>query len=199
MVGDYYSDARIRFATPNFTTKWQKAGKSIITDCTLSIVLFSLAMTWIVMSVKKETKGQKWSSGKIQVNSRLLMDDIITTTETIVQTSYFLDKLIRKLHWAGLYEKVKKCRALVIVKGEVSSRKMYIRGEPIQPIQEESVRFLGKWYNSSVIESTQIKGIMKSVKEDRQKVEIYRLPGLYKAWMIQHVLLPRLNVASKYI
>ena len=54
MVGDHYSDARI--------------------GCTLSVVLFSLAMTWIVMSVKKETKGPKLSSVKIQVNSRLLMD-----------------------------------------------------------------------------------------------------------------------------
>ena len=56
------------------------------------------------------------------------MDDITTTTETIVQTSYLLDKLIRKLHWPGLYEGVEKCRVLVIVKGEVSSRKIYIRG-----------------------------------------------------------------------
>ena len=55
------------------------------------------------------------SSGKIQIHSRLLMDDITTTTETIVQTSN-LDKLIRKLHWAVLYEKVEKHRALVIVK-----------------------------------------------------------------------------------
>ena len=56
--------------------------------------------------------------------SRLLMDDITTTTETLVQTSYLLDKLIPKLHWAGLYEKVEKCRALVIIKGEVSSRRI---------------------------------------------------------------------------
>ena len=104
MVENYYNNARIRFATRNFTTEWQRVEKGIITGCTLSVVLFSLAMTWIVMSVKKETKGPKMS-GNLQVNSRLLMDDITTTTETMVQTSYLLDKLIPKLHWAGLYEK----------------------------------------------------------------------------------------------
>ena len=74
----------------------------------------------------------------------------------------------------------------------MSSRKIYIRGEPIQPIQEEPVRFLGKWYNSSLNESTQIKGIANSVKEDLKKVERCRLLGRYKAWMVQHMLMPRL-------
>ena len=69
LVESYYSNARIRFATKNFTTEWQRVEKGIITGCTLSVVLFSLAMTWIVMSVKKETKGPRLASGNIQVNS----------------------------------------------------------------------------------------------------------------------------------
>ena len=191
MVENYYNNARIRFATRNFTTEWQRVEKGIITGCTLSVVLFSLAMTWIVMSVKKETKGPKMS-GNLQVNSRLLMDDITTTTETMVQTSYLLDKLIPKLHWAGLYEKVEKCRALVIIKGEVSAKNIKINGKPIQSIQEAPVRFLGKWYNASLNERDQIEGIVKGVKADLKKVERCRLPGRYKAWMIQHMLMPRL-------
>ena len=107
-------------------------------------------MTWIVMSEKKETKGPKLASGIVQVNSRLFMDDITTTTETMVQTSYLLEKLIKKLNWGGLYEKVPKCRALVIIKGEVSSRKIEINGKVIQPIQEQPVKYVGKWYNMPV-------------------------------------------------
>ena len=87
-------------------------------------------------------------------------------TETMVQTSYLLNKLIRKLHWAGLYEKVEKCRALVIIKGVVSERKIEINGNPIQSIQEEPVRFLGKWYNATLNEKSQIEGIVKGVKDD---------------------------------
>ena len=84
LVKDYYQDVKIRFNTRNFVTEWQKVEKGIITGCTLSVVLFSLAMTYVVLSVKKETKGPKLSSGHYQVNSRLFMDDITTTTETIV-------------------------------------------------------------------------------------------------------------------
>ena len=192
LIESYYSDARIRFATKNFTTEWQKVEKGIITGCTLSVALFSLAMTWIVMSVKKETKGPKLASGNVQVNSRLFMDDITTTTETIVQTSYLLEKLIKKLNWAGLYEKIPKCRALVIIKGEVSARKIVINGKTIQPIQEEPVKYVGKWYNASLNEKKQIEGIVQGIKTDLKKVEKCRLPGRYKAWMVQHMLMPRL-------
>ena len=71
LIEDYYRDVRIRFATKEYVTDWQKVEKGIITGCTLSVVLFALAMTWIVASVKKVTKGPKLSSGKYQVNSRL--------------------------------------------------------------------------------------------------------------------------------
>ena len=102
LVESYYSNARIRFTTKNFTTDWQKVERGIITGCTLSVVLFALTMSWLIASVKKETKGPKTSSGQRQCNSRLFMDDITTTTETVPQTKHLLEKMIEKLNWAGL-------------------------------------------------------------------------------------------------
>ena len=83
LIANYYKDLKIRFTTKEFTTGWQKVEKGIITGCTLSVVLFSLTMSWLVQSVKDETKGPKMSSGQRQVNSRLFMDDINTMTETV--------------------------------------------------------------------------------------------------------------------
>ena len=40
MVENYYNNARIRFATRNFTFEWQRVEKGIITGCTLSVVYF---------------------------------------------------------------------------------------------------------------------------------------------------------------
>ena len=93
------------------------------------------------------------------------MDDITTTTETFVQ-SYLLGKMIKKLNLAGLHEKVPKCRALVIIKGRVSSRNIEIDGKTIQSIQEQPVKYVGKWYNASLNEKQQIEGIVKGVKMD---------------------------------
>ena len=76
--------------------------KSIITGCTLSVILFALTMTMLVMSVNKdETKGPKMTLGQLQESCRLLMDDIAITAETTVQTKHLLNKLIDKLKWAG--------------------------------------------------------------------------------------------------
>ena len=58
-IQDYYKVVQIRFTTCHYETKWQKVEKGIITGCTLSLVLFSLAMTYVVLSVK-ETKVQKY-------------------------------------------------------------------------------------------------------------------------------------------
>ena len=102
LVANYYKDLRIRFTSKDCTTEWQKVEKGIITGCTLSVVLFSLTMSWLVQSVKNETKGPKTSSGQRQVNSRLFMDDINTMTETVPQTNHLLSKLAQKMKWARL-------------------------------------------------------------------------------------------------
>ena len=192
LIEDYYRDVRIRFTTKGFVTDWQKVEKGIITGCTLSVVLFALAMTWVVSSVKKETKGPKLSSGQCQVNSRLFMDDIVTTTETVVQTSLLINKLIGKLDYAGLTVKPEKCRSLVIFKGKVLNKQINIKSKPITQLQEKSIKYLGKTYSASLDEKEQTIAIESQLKDDIRKIEKCRIPGRYKAWMLQHMLLPRL-------
>ena len=192
LIEDYYRDVRIRFATKEYVTEWQKVEKGIITGCTLSVVLFALAMTWIVASVKKVTKGPKLSSGQYQVNSRLFMDDIVTSTETMVQTSSLINKLIEKLDYAGLTAKPEKCRSLVIYKGKVLDKQIKIKGKPVTQLQDKSIKYLGKSYNANLDEKEQMKAIESQVIGDLKKVDRCRLPGRYKAWMLQYMLLPRL-------
>ena len=122
LIASYYHDVKIRFTTKDFTTEWQKLEKGIITGCTLSVILFSLAMCWLVESVKKETKGPLTSSGQRQANSRLFMDDITITTETVPQTKCLLQKLSEKFRWAGMKVRANKCRSLVILKGQLQRR-----------------------------------------------------------------------------
>ena len=192
LVESYYADVKIRFSTKDFTTEWQQVEKGIITGCTLSVILFALAMTMIVMSVKDETKGPKSASGQQQVNSRLFMDDIATTTGNLVQTKHLLDRMDEKLSGAGLEVKTEKCRSLVIIKGEVSKKTPSIGGKPITSITEKPVKYLGKQYNSTLTEKEQIEETMKELKRSLRKIEKCKVPGRYKAWMIQHMLLPRL-------
>ena len=124
LVSSYYSNVNIRFSTNNFTTKWQRMEKGIVTGCTLSVILFALSMSWLIDSVKDETKGPATSSGQRQVNSRLFMDDITTTTETVPQTKGLLQSISEKFQWAGMKIRAEKCRHLVIYKGKVIKREL---------------------------------------------------------------------------
>ena len=135
LVETYYANVNIRFTTKEFTTEWQRVEKGIITGCTLSVILFALTMTMLVMSVKEETKGPKTLSGQRQVNASLFMDDIATRTENLVQTKYLLDKLVGKLRWAGLSIKPEKSRSLVIIDGKVSNKTPFIEGVPVTSIK----------------------------------------------------------------
>ena len=192
LIESYYSDVRIRFTTKDFTTTWQRVEKGIITGCTLSVILFALTMSWLVESSKTVTKGPKTSSGQRQANSRLFMDDIASTTETVPQTRYLLSSTDSKLKWAGLSARAKKCRSLVIIKGKVKKRLLKIGGEAITPIQEQPTKHLGKLYNEKLSEKEQIDCVTKTVVADLKKVDRCKLPGRYKAWIVQHMMLPRL-------
>ena len=192
LVESYYADMKIRFTTKDFTTDWQRVEKGIITGCTLSVILFALSMTMLAMSVKEETKGPKTLSGQRQVNTRLFMDDIVTTTENMVQTNHLLSKLVDKLKWAELYVKPEKCRSLVIKKGKVSQKTPRIGGDPITSITEKPIKYLGKLYNRSLNDREQAEEALRETKQGLKKIGITKLPGRYKAWMVQHMLLPRL-------
>ena len=191
LIMNYYKDLKIRFTTNDFITEWQKVEKGIITGCTLSVILFSLTMSWLVESVKRETKGPKTSSGQRQVNSRLFMDDIQTTTETVPQTKHLLGKLNEKMKWAGLDFRLVKCRYLVIYKGEVKNVEIKIDGVAMRPLKDLPVKNLGKKYSYDLGEKQQIKEVEEHLKEDLKKIGKCKLPGRYKCWMVQHMLTPR--------
>ena len=192
LVESYYANMNIRFTTKQFTTEWQRVEKGIITGCTLSVILFALTMTMLVMSVKDETKGPKTVTGQSQVNTSLFMDDIATRTENLVQTKYLLDKLAEKLKWAGLAIKPEKSRSLVIIGGKVSKKTPSIEGVPITSIAEKPVKYLGKLYNKTLNEQEQAGEVLVELNQGLKKIDKTLIPGRYKAWMFQHMLLPRL-------
>ena len=192
LVESYYANMNIRFTTKQFTMEWQRVEKGIITGCTLSVILFALTMTMLVMSVRDETKGPKTVTGQSQVNTSLFMDDIATRTENLVQTKYLLEKLVGKLKWAGLSIKPEKSRSLVIIEGKVSKKTPSIDGVPVTSIAEKPIKYLGKVYNKTLNEQKQADEVLGELKEGLKKIDKSIIPGRYKAWIFQHMLLPRI-------
>ena len=88
--------------------------------------------------------------------------------------------------------KPEKCRSLVIYKGKVLDKQIKIKEKPVTQLQDKSIKYLGKSYNANLDEKEQMKAIESQVIGDLKKVDRCRLPGRYKAWMLQYMLLPRL-------
>ena len=139
-----------------------------------------------------ETKCPFASTEQRQVNSRLFMDDITTTTETVPQTNRLLNSIARKLEWAGLKVRAEKCRSLVILKGKVQRRELRIDGKIITSIKDKGIKYLGKQYNASLSERDDILEIEKVFQKELKKIDKCKLPGRYKSWILQYMLLPRL-------
>merc|ERR1739842_208648 len=113
-------------------------------------------------------------------------------TENLVQTKYLLDKLVCNLKWAGLSIKPEKSRSLVIIRGRVSNKTPSIEGVPITSITEKPVKYLGKLYNKTHTEQEPAQEVLVDLKQSLRKIATIMIPGRYKAWMLQHMLLPQI-------
>ena len=154
--------------------------------------MFALSMTWLVKSVEKETKGPVMQSGMRQTNARLYMDDISTTTETVLQTRYLLTELGRVLTWAKLEVNASKSRVLIIKKGKVERQTVEIQGEVITSILDKPIKYLGKWFNHKLTDKDQAVEVDKQVEKYLQKIEKCHLPGKFKVWIVQNLMMARI-------
>ena len=122
----------------------------------------------------------------------MYMDDLTTTTETIVQSQYLLDKLNSMLQWGRLQVKPQKCRSMVIIRGQISKHTVTIGGARITSITEKPLKYLGKEYNLTMSDKRQVQETTDKVKIGLKRIEKCHMPGRYKEWILQHMLLPRI-------
>ena len=192
MVESYYNGVYVRFSTEQFVTEWLRLEKGIVTGCTISVILFALGMTWMVKSVERETKGPVMETGVRQTNARLYMDDINTTTETVPQTRCLMAELGRYLGWARMDVKASKSRVLIIRKGKVERQPVEIQGEAITSILDKPIKYLGKWFNHKLTDRDQVEEARGLVEKYLQRIETSHLPGKFKVWIMQNVMMPRI-------
>jgi hypothetical protein len=49
----------LRFTVQDYMTSWQRVEKGIVTDCTISVVLFVMAMNLLIKAGKREARRPK--------------------------------------------------------------------------------------------------------------------------------------------
>ncbi|XP_057673103.1 uncharacterized protein LOC130904394 [Corythoichthys intestinalis] len=193
MITSYLRGFKFRFKTVHFTTQWQDLEKGIVTGCTISPILFIMGMNLLIAAAQKESRGPLMKSGIRQPPIRGFMDDLTVTTSTHVQARWILRALEDVATWARMKFKPKKSRSMVIRNGKVTSKfQLQVQGETIPSIEDNPVKCLGKWYDSSLTDRDNVTRTKKQAVDWLKKIEKSGLPGKFKAWLFQHGLLPRL-------
>ena len=193
LILDYYNNFMLRVTSGTTTSNWHRLERGIITGCTISATLFSLAMNMIVKSAEMECRGPVAESGVRQPPLRAYMDDITVMTAEVTGSKWILRGLEKHIAWARMKFKPGKSRSLVLQKGKVNrSARFKVAGETIPTITEKPVKSLGKWFDGSMKDHIAIKRIGGDLEGWLTKIDKSGLPGTFKAWIYQHAVLPRI-------
>ena len=124
------------------------------------------------------------------------MDDLTVTTTSVMGGRWLLKSFERNMTWARMYFKPAKIlvtRSLVLKKGkDMEKVRFTVEGETIPTLSEKPIKSLGKTLNSSLKDTASKQKTIKDLEEWLTKIDKSGLPGRFKAWLIQHAVLPRI-------
>ncbi|KAJ3585711.1 hypothetical protein NHX12_014430 [Muraenolepis orangiensis] len=193
LIADYYSNFRMRVSSEARTSSWHKVEIGIITGCTISVTLFSLAMNMLTKSAEPECRGPRTNSGQRQPPIRAFMDDLTVMTESVPGCRWILKGLEELVEWVRMRFKPAKSRSMVLRKGKVVDKfRFNIADTAIPSISEKPVKSLGKVFDCSLRDTTSIQSTCTELDGWLKSVDKSGLPGKFKAWVYQHGILPRI-------
>ena len=192
LLKTYFQDLQLCYTTPDFTTSWHPLKVGIMAGCTISPLMFTMAMEVIIKAskcaIEKEINEPEPNSPPI----RAYMDDMTTITKTIPSTRRLLRKLHENIRRARMLIKSSKSRSISIVKGKLVNQKFFIENEPIPTVTEKPIKSLGRWYSSKLRDSEQTIKLKQVLMEGLECIDRTALLGKHKIWCLQFGLLPRL-------
>ncbi len=144
LIADYYNNFRMRTSSGAVTSGWHKIEIGTITGCTISVILFSLAMNMLTMSAEPECRGLKTKSAQRQPPIRASMDDL-TVTESVPGFRWILKGLEKQIEWARMCFKPAKSRSMVLRRGKVDDKSWFsVAGATVPTVTKKPVKILGK-------------------------------------------------------
>ena len=192
VILDYYNNFSLRFTSGPITSDWHQLQKGIITGCTISVILFALAMNLLVKTAETECRGPQSKTGTRQPPIRAFMDDLTVTTASVQGGRWLLKGLDVVMTWARMRFKPAKSRSLVLKKGKVNDGfRFSVDNTAIPSISEKPVKSLGKTFNSGLRNTKSVDDTTQELEAWLCSVDKSGLPGKFKSWIYQHGVLPR--------
>ena len=183
LMMNYYGKFIMRFST-TFTTNWQKLEIGIPAGCTISPIWFILAMELLLRGTEIHGICQRFRAPK-----KAFMDDLTILSRKHEKMKEVLRRLEELIKWARMKFKAKKSRSLTLVKGRQVETKFSIAGETMPTLKEEPVKSLGRVYHGTLNDRSEGIRIQAIAEDGLDKIEKSLLPGIFKIWCLQFVLM----------
>ena len=121
------------------------------------------------------------------MNGNTIISSREEETRSLVQN---LDSIISA---AKMHFKPKKSRSLSLRRGKVDdSVKFRIANQTIPTVSEEPVKSLGRWYDATLKDTKRGAETKATSAEGLEKINQCGLPGKFKVWCLQFMLIPKL-------
>ena len=154
---DNYSAFQQRVKSGSVISDWHKIERGIITGCTISAILFSLAKSMVVKAAEQECRDPLSKSGACQPPIRAYMGEATVTTQTVIGCRWIVKALEKQMTWARMHFKPGKSRSPVIKKGKVVDEITFkISNEKIPTLRKKPIRSLGKVFDCSLKDKSAI-------------------------------------------
>ena len=191
-VMKYYEGFQMRFSTGEYTTRWVDLEVGIPMGCTISPILFVLAMEVITKAAERSGAGIAFSEGEELPPIRAFMDDLTLLCPSTEAVMNILSKLEELMDWSRMKFKTRKSRSLVLRKGKPVNVHFMLCDEETPSVQDQPVKSLGRWYTEELRDTKRAKEIAVQVTEGLKAIEKCGLPGKLKLWCLQYGLMPRI-------
>lgn len=193
ILKQYFSNFQMRFQTAAYVTDWTKLEVGIAMGCTVSPILFVLAMQILLKATEASTVMVKLGKGIVMPPLKAFMDDTTVLANKASMASKILKRLEELMVWSRMKFKPAKSRSLSLKKGKLDEQvQFHIEGQPIPTISEVPVKSLGRWYDHTLRDTRQGKNVVEIAQEGLRAINQTKLQGKFKLWILQFVLIPKL-------
>lgn len=193
ILKQYFNAFKMRYSTPTYTTDWTQLEVGIAMGCTVSPVLFVLAMQVLLKAAEAETELVDLGQSVRMPPLKAFMDDTTVITNSRGNAQAVLNRLDTIMEWGRMKFKPAKSRSLSIKEGKVDDQVVFrISGQAIPTVSQVPVKSLGRWYSSSLRDSEQSKLTKSMAEEGLEAINKTLLQGKHKLWIVQFMLIPKL-------